>query len=207
MAKSYSRRLVELVLWLVPGLKSLSIRIISDRPLDLSATRRMKRLDSLYINSEISKPVNLERLTQLELLGAKTADISKLTGLTDLPKLKLVHANNPKASWLNSLPISVEHLLLRGGLKPNVNLERLKNLEALSLSGSSKLDISTLPSSGTIRVLDLVGFRQLLGLETLSTKFPGLETINVAEIFNSDYERLLSLDQSWTVNLWNGLRK
>jgi hypothetical protein len=185
-----------------PFLRSLQIR--SWGTYDLGFLEGKKHLKWLQVTSSLAGPLDFSRLTKLELLAGSTASFQKISGLSQLQRLKCVYVTGLKKTWLDQLPGSVEIMYVTAKLPAKASFEHLPRLKKLGLNSCRGIDFSELPVTPSIEELDLTNIQEMANHRDIRSAFPNLRKLNVGCIRESDYNELVAVLKNCDIDLWDG---
>jgi hypothetical protein len=187
--KSYERTTKRL-LACSPFVKAVQVRI-SHMNLDFEQIPHRK-LESLFFMTGVAGEPDMSRFQKLRVVASPYKEINKLRGLGALPNLQLVSCRNPGVRWLSSLPESLEEIYHDGPLPKTWDLSKYPKLRIVGVFTAKEFDARLMPSSNSVKILDLREIGELSNLPLLKQVLPNLEALYVDEMNRVDYELLVS---------------
>jgi hypothetical protein len=186
-----------------PFVRTLEIRI-SWMELDFSKIP-FRHLKGIHFMTRVDGQPDISRFQNLEVLASPYDDIRKLQGLENLCKLKHVQCHKPGFRWLQKLPNSVQSLDHSGSLPTNLDLNRLEELNELSVSSFRVLDVATMPQSDSLKQLIIAGVGEIHNMSALRSRYANLQILTLERVPRSAYIEAQRRFPDLKIDVWDRL--
>ena len=174
-------------------LKSISLRS-SMIVLDQRGIANLRYLKSYFTSTACPHPIDLSGCKNLELLGWQGKNM-RFSGLSELAKLKYIHAESVGNKWLMGLPKTITHLYLTNARLAE-KFSSFPKLKVLGLSRQRTLDISKLQLPSSLIRLDLVSIANIENFQRVLLMLPNLEKVNIRDVGVSSKKEIVKICRS-----------
>lgn len=174
-------------------LKSISLRS-SMIVLDQREIENLRYLKSYFTSTACPHPIDLSGCKNLELLGWQGKNM-RFSGLSELTKLKYIHAESVGNKWLMGLPKTITHLYLTNARLAE-KFSGFPKLKVLGLSWQRTLDVSKLELPSSLIRLDLVSITSIENFQRVLLMLPNLEKVNIRDVGAASKNEIVKICRS-----------